>query len=468
MLAPPLAQQPAAPAPPETFTFSCSLCDTRITVRTADVGKRIACPDCGRKNVIPEPPAPRAPVVPAAMGGEQLEVWGVDELEFGEPARSAASPRFHPVECKLCQTLMYATDDQIGAKLQCPDCGSFTVATRAAPPKRRGLAAVPPGQEYQVDPALAPPLRPVPVPIAIRDAELHAAARATTVGPDGRLIVQKNPDLEVRPVRPAIPLVQGAWRMLATEEVLARWILISIAFGAAAWFVIDSLNTPVQSVAAIAGIFLMLLGVATSVVWMSLAAPFFLAIIAESSDGSDRLHDPPQWSPFDWFVEAGYLAIAGVLAGAPAFLAWRFGAAMPEMARWGIGVGAALVIFPMALLGALLESTPLGVISPRLLSSLGRCLGPWLLFYFETAMLAAAGAAGGWGLMQASPPAVFAVPLIAMGGAVIYMRLLGRLAWWLSDLMPETGEPEREFSRYRTEIAARHAAEDAPPPKFRG
>jgi hypothetical protein len=38
------------------------------------------------------------------------------------------------------------------------------------------------------------------------------------------------------------------------------------------------------------------------------------------------------------------------------------------------------------------------------------------------------------------------------------MRLLGRLAWWIGDAMPEAEEPEKEFSRYRTEIAPREEA----------
>jgi hypothetical protein len=390
------------------------------------------------------------------MVGEQLEVWGLDET----PAigKSSAPPRLHPVECKLCQTLMYATEAQIGRKLQCPDCGTFTVAQRTEPPKPRGPAFVDPGEEYDVDAAQAPPPRPVPVPIALRDAELHATARATTVGPDGRLIVHKDADLERRPVRPAVPLVQGVWRMLFTEEVLARGLMISILFGGAAWFVIDSINTPMASVAAIAGIFLMLMGVGLSVLWMSFAAPLFLAIVSASSEGHDRLHEPPEWSPFDWFVEGAYLIMPMVAAGWPAFAVWQLGSSLPVWAQVAIGGGAALVIFPLAMLGVLLESTPFGVISPKLLATLGRCAGPWLLFYFESAALAALAGAAGWALLQTSGWGVFVLPILAMGASLAYMRLLGRLAWWIGDAMPEAEEPEKEFSRYRTEIAPREEA----------
>jgi DNA-directed RNA polymerase subunit M/transcription elongation factor TFIIS len=470
--APAEAAMPTVPASPppaekprqsELVTFSCSLCDTRITARAADVGKRIACPDCGRKNVIPPPPPPKAPVIPAAMEGDQFELWGVDESPTAE--RSSVASKLHPVECKLCQTLMYATDAQIGTKLKCPDCGTLTEAKRTAPRRPKGSALVADGEEYQIDAALAPPPRPAPVPIAVRDAELHESTRATTVGPDGRLIVQKKPD-QGRPVRPAMPLIQGVWRMLFTEEIIARGLLISLLFGASAWCLIDSINTPVQSVAAIMGIFLMLLAVAFGVLWTSFAAPLFLAVVSESSEGHDRLHEPPEWSPFDWLGAGMYLLAACGASAWPSVLAWQFGGALPLTARIAAGAGAALLLFPLAMLGALLESSPFGVISPRLFSTLGRCSGQWLLFYVLSAALAAAAGAVATGLMYSTSWGLFVLPVIAMAFALAYMRLLGRLAWWIGDAMPAPPEPEREYSRYRTEIAPRQApALDAPATK---
>src|SRR5688500_16482284 len=36
-----------------TVSFSCELCQTRLTASVADVGRPVECPDCGRRNVIP-------------------------------------------------------------------------------------------------------------------------------------------------------------------------------------------------------------------------------------------------------------------------------------------------------------------------------------------------------------------------------------------------------------------------------
>jgi DNA-directed RNA polymerase subunit M/transcription elongation factor TFIIS len=460
-LASPTAPLPEEPAAPTLVTFECSLCQTRMTARVADVGRRVACPDCGRRNVIPPPPKPRKSTPPPALAGEQYDLWGVDERPWES---GPGAPPLHAVECRVCQTLMYATDAQIGKELVCPDCGAKTIAVRAKPAKPKGTIPGSAGSEYQLDPASAPEPRPMVVPIAIRDAELHEHARATTVGPDGRLIVQKQEEHK-RPVRPAVPLVKGVWRMLLTEEVIARGLLISIMFGAAAWLIVDALLTPGNAgLASFAAIILIVFGMATLLLWFSFAAPMFLAIVGESADGHDRLHEPPGWSPFDWFEDGLYLVTAVALAGMPGMLVWRLGAPLSVEAVIATGAGAALLIFPVALLGALLENSPLAVISPKLLSSLVRRPGQWLMFYAESALIAAGVAAAAWGLNAAGAGGLFALPVLAMGAALLYMRLLGRLAWWLSDVMPAEEDAEyvdpaaAAHPHLAADLAARRAA----------
>jgi DNA-directed RNA polymerase subunit RPC12/RpoP len=446
--APPAAAPAAAPVVPEEplpalVSFECSLCQTRITAMTVDVGRKVACPDCGRKNVIPPPPKAKKAVTPAAMEGEQYELWGVDEAPMGK----VATRELYAFDCRVCQTMMYATQKQLGLYMTCPDCGARTIAKpHKTPAKPKGSFLVPAGQEYQLDELAPPEPRPFAMPIAIRDAELHRSARATTVGPDGRLIVQVKEERDRRQARPAVPLVQGAWRMLATEEVIARGIFISIVFGVAAWLFNDSVNTPVAGVAAIASMGLMVAFVGASVLWLSFAAPFFLAIIAESSEGHDRLHEPPVWSPLDWFMEGFYFLAASFAAGLPALGVWKLTAELPPETQTPLIAAVVLLIFPLALLGALLEDTPFGVVSPKLLGTLPRCAGPWLLFYVETTAMWALAALAAWGLMRAGDWGVLPLPFIAMGALITYMRLLGRLGWWIGDVLP-AAEPKPDVNR---------------------
>ena len=76
--------------------------------------------------------------------------------------------------------------------------------------------------------------------------------------------------------------------MLVTEEIIARWVMLSILFGAAAWFVIDSLlhadgrhRVHLEHVPAARR------RLAVRCCGSRSPAPLFLAIVAESSEGHD-------------------------------------------------------------------------------------------------------------------------------------------------------------------------------------
>jgi DNA-directed RNA polymerase subunit RPC12/RpoP len=427
-------------------SFDCSLCQTRITALVADVGKKVACPDCGRKNVVPPPPAPKKPVVPAAMEGEQYQLWGVDETPTVDPREQ----QLFPFECRVCQSLMHATKEQFGLYMTCPDCGARTIAKPRRTAKPRGPALVAAGEEYELDETAPPEPRPFSMPISILDAELHTSARATTVGPDGRLIVQVDPNWNKRPVRPAVPLVQGVWRMLVTQEIIARWVMLSIVFSALGWFAHDSLMSPSGGLGGFIGIMLMVGTMFLGALWLTMAAPLSLAIIAETSDGNDRLLEPPQWTSFDWFVETAYLVNSGVMAGLAGLGAWQATRSLPAEAQWAIVAGAVLLVFPVLLLSAMLENSALSIVSLRLLATLGRCPGPWLLFYVESAAVWGLAAAAAWGSYQAGgEQGLFAAPFFAMAALITYMRLVGRLAWWLSDRIPAPDEAAADDDRYR-------------------
>ncbi len=459
---------PAVDEQPALVTFACSLCETRITARVADVGRKVECPDCGRKNVIPPPPKPKKANRPAALDGEQIGVWGVEDKTW-EPGFATAAA-LHPVPCRLCETLMYATEEQIGRELKCPDCGALTVAKRFVPPKRKGPRPVIAGKEYQLDPASAPEPRPSAIPISLRDAELHEHARATTVGPDGRLIVQK---VEYkRPELPAAPLIQGVWRMLLTQEVVARWVMMSILFGFAGWFLGSALIPAVGGVAqGIMAVFMAAIGAGLTVLWLTFAAPTCLTIVGESAEGHDRVHDPPAWSPLEWMGEsfqlATALAAAGLAGALPTWgLAWGFdkaGMPLPWQVVAAVAVAGPFLVFPLALLGTMLENTPLGVVSPRLLATVVRRPGRWLLFYAEMAALTAAAAGLAFAAMLAGPTGLTLLPLIAMGALVVAMRLLGRLAWWISDATAadEDDDIVDEAAAAHPNLAAARAAQRA-------
>jgi hypothetical protein len=107
-------------------------------------------------------------------------------------------------------------------------------------------------------------------------------------------------------------------------------------------------------------------------------------------------------------------------------------------------------LLPVTLLSTLLEGTPLGVLSPRLMRSFGRCTGAWLLFYLQTFVLAALVGGAGWILRQMLQPRrgdetmlIWCLGPIAIAALLIDMRLLGRLAWLISERMPEEEKEDK-------------------------
>src|SRR5262245_25851230 len=75
VVTPPAKPPEPTPEVPEHVGFDCRLCGTRLYARTQDVGKQLKCPDCHALTVIPPPPPPKAKNIPAALEGDQYELW---------------------------------------------------------------------------------------------------------------------------------------------------------------------------------------------------------------------------------------------------------------------------------------------------------------------------------------------------------------------------------------------------------
>ncbi|MCG8586831.1 MAG: hypothetical protein MI757_19175 [Pirellulales bacterium] len=114
--------------------FACSKCGTQLRAMPAQIGRTLACPKCGAANEVP---------------GETPS----------STAESAASTHVHrhqkdvPVVCGLCSTRMYASRDEIGQEIKCPDCGTLTQIKEPTKPRPAGVNVSPPvevGDEYQL------------------------------------------------------------------------------------------------------------------------------------------------------------------------------------------------------------------------------------------------------------------------------------------------------------------------------
>ena len=130
----------------EFASLRCKVCLTNIAVRKEQIGSEVVCPDCGTQTVVPPEIAQQVDAVVndtldkimLGLGDDSAkDVYGVRD---GNSAPLEDWTSRFPVYCRLCTTMMYATEEQIGSELICPDCHTTTVV----PPKPQRHPSAPP------------------------------------------------------------------------------------------------------------------------------------------------------------------------------------------------------------------------------------------------------------------------------------------------------------------------------------
>jgi len=369
------------------------------------------------------------------MHGQQYELWEVGKAP--SPKEMAArQPKFYPVWCRVCDTLMHGRAEQVGEKLTCPDCGAKTLFKALPVEKEVKSALVADGEEYQLDETVELPKRPVYKPPPARDVSEY--------DPQGEALRR---EYRERGPMPQIPLIGGVHKMLIRSPIPEAIIVLAAVLSLEQVFVATALAsfqgamlTLVLLAFAIAAIF--------GVLSLMAASAFWLAVLKESSEGNDRLYHPPGPIFVDWAGECFYLVFAGAMSVAPGMLLWKFA---PIAFNWTVPdwVGAAVVVIgslgllPIFLLSQLENDSPLEFFSPKLAGTLLKRPGQWFLFYAETALLAGGSAAAIVGLLLLHLPGMLAASvLIAAVASFLYFRLLGRLAWWLAESLATDEEDE--------------------------
>ncbi len=141
-----------------SVSYLCPQCQTQLTAKAADAGQRHACPKCGKLAKVPGVPGRRTD------GGTGAAA---------DASEASATPRRGianiPLICPLCGTRMYATKEQVGQLMVCPDCLESVAVPDLSPPPRKPSAAPP--QPSTTTAAAAGPPGPVAPPVAGSDKE---------------------------------------------------------------------------------------------------------------------------------------------------------------------------------------------------------------------------------------------------------------------------------------------------------
>jgi hypothetical protein len=361
------------------------------------------------------------------LEGDQYELWDADSQPLPS-ALAAAQPKYIAIKCRQCDTMMYATEKQVGQSIECPDCGKkHTVPTPRRPKATRPVVAAD-IQTLKLDPAFAPVERPPalsPETLQKIDEELDATPYGRALAESRRTGKPLKVDPRGRPILPRWPLVLGVLPFMWSPGIPVRWLGLSLGFGISISILLSGLAMALRGgMGALAGMCIFAIGCIATMLCASMTASILLTIVSESSEGNNRVESWP--FIFDWFGDLFVFSVAGMVSAFPGWLVSHL--VLERFEHQALSIAASmLMFFPVVLLSQLDIGSLWGVISPKVLRSMVRCPFSWLTFYLETsALMAACLAVAATGFLWLLVP-------MAVAALLLFARLLGRLGWRLAE-----------------------------------
>ena len=383
----------------------------------------------------------------AANPPEARRVSTVDN-ELWAPGEAAPIEQqvYVPVHCRVCDTRMYATAGQVGSDIKCPDCGAKTtvkmVATRSGPPP----PVVSLGEGYELEeppPALTFEL--VGYGRRVPSALVEARSDSTDVPGGSRPATRKRhrqaPKLWMAPSEFLYPCNRGVVGTL----LLTATLLTAVYFLTR---LIDVFSG--ELLTAVAAVFFIVIDVTLVSLALAYFSTLLVAIVEVSSDGADQVNEELELMYADRIWRMLFVVAAWVYAAAPGMLL-DLAAGSPDFWRWKLGIAVVapgviswFLLLPVTQLSVLETSSLAAPISFQILRSMKKSPCAWLIFYSVSGFLAACNAVAAALLVEfASPlPRVWGLMLATLFSLVIYYRLLGRLAWYLSERTRPIEKPQ--------------------------
>lgn len=443
--APEAASSAAEETEPIHVGFECRLCGTRLYANISQVGQQFKCPDCYAKTEVPPPPPPKKKNIPAALEGEQYELWDADDQPLPAELR-AAEPNYITFQCRVCATLLHFNELQVGQQIACPDCRT----KQPVPPKPRKIAQpsvlaadrdIP-----MIDMATIPGDRPAFVSSGHRMLHEERAEKEYAAALEKSRRTGKPMEIDVhgRAIMPKWPLITGVLPFLFNGGVLIRWLVVSAAFLGAGLIFLFGLNLAMSGgMGAIAGMCFFAIGCVCTMLSAAFAASVSFAIITESAEGNRDIESWP--ALLDSFGHALLLGISGTMSPIPGSVLSCIPQVHANPYHAAIAVYASVVIFwPIMILSQLHINSVFGILSPRILGTLFQCPFSWALFYLETFVLLTLCITTIVYLAGDDPRAVLWFTPLFVAVMFLLSRLLGRLAWYLSEKLATVVEVSDE------------------------
>jgi len=235
------------------------------------------------------------------------------------------------------------------------------------------------------------------------------------------------------------PFVTGTLSFLSDRAAALRWLILTLTLLADVtlfrWMIELSAGS---GIAQLAALLLMLAAALLAVTLVAAASACFLTIVQDTAAGHDKVEPWPGVPITDWMRDVFYVVNGLLSAALPGILLGGIFMCLGGSVRSAIygGTLSSLALFPVFLISMITEGSCFAIASPAVWSTLRTAWRLWGVFYLLSAGLALLLfvltrwlASGEFFLNGLSSAAAVAV-------AMIYFRLLGRLARRLSERPP--------------------------------
>ena len=299
--------------------------------------------------------------------------------------------------------------------------------------------------DSRFDPGERPPAILAPVRRMLyeeeEEAERERRASKQTGRGKGKLAAV---DAGERPIMPAWPLVSGILPFLFYPGTPACWLALSLGLSPLLALGLDGLSGWLGSApseqALFTGTMELVVAGFFGLIWSAYAASVFLTVVSESSCGNEQIADWPSANLLESMPELWHLMVTvscGSVAG------WVIGIALfPD--AWSVaalGIVSLWLCFPIVLLSQLAGASTVALLDGRVLASLPRRALSWLLYYLETAVMAALCAASVAAALLAHYLVIAVFAPLYVACLLLSARLIGRLAWRIAEATPASGKP---------------------------
>lgn len=405
------------------FPVDCPVCDTMMKVSEDQVGQEIVCPDCQRSMTVPAPPPPKP----------KADRWahGVGGYAIRDEAGAESDrPLLIPVVCPQCDTRLHAPVDQVGRELFCPDCDRSIVVPQPQPTKRKAQPAAEHAEGYAV-------VEPDEAGEA-RDWQPTMIGLSRRVGPSAA-----GTDDDAALIPPRWPFFSGVFHFPVYGQSWYRWLGMSVGGAIILAMVINSagLSSEGKANSIFAAMMFFAFACVLTMLWTVVTSASMLAILIDTAYGHDEVESWPSGPFLDWMLESLFVVHALLLSAAPMLVTAYF-AGSADLLRGVHFPIIIMVLFPIILLSMLETGSPVNLVSPTTWRTLWVAWWAWGLFYVETTLLLAGLgrlAQLAWSLGGLPAAALTSTILVAM--LMIYVRLLGRLAYCCSKALARVERP---------------------------